>query len=380
MSLLSYLECTYCNKRYNHTEIHTLCDCGKVLYSRYDLENAKETVTKASFGSRKRNIFRIGELMPVGEKHQITLGEGMTPMLYPLSMKNLMVKDEGFNPTGSFKARGLCSAVSKAYELGITKFVIPTAGNAGAAMSAYCAAANLEANVFMPKDAPSMIINEVKAFGANLNLVDGLISDAGRIAKEEGEKNGWFDVSTLKEPYRVEGKKTMGFEIAEQLNWKLPQVIIYPTGGGTGIVGIVKAFEELETLGLISKPYPRMIAVQTEGCAPIIRAFQEEKEFSEFWENASTIASGLRVPKAIGDYLILHAIRETHGLALTVSDNQIRDSMKIMSKQAGIFMSPEAAATHAAYLKLLDDGQIESSDTTLLLSTASGLTTPRLWN
>ena len=211
MSLLSFLECTYCKSKYDHSEIHTLCDCGKVLYSRYDLEKAKETVTKASFGSRKRNIFRIGELMPVGEKHQITLGEGMTPMLSPRSMKNLFVKDEGFNPTGSFKARGLCSAISKAYELGITKFVIPTAGNAGAAMSAYCAAAKLEANVFMPKDAPEMIINEVKAFGAKLTLVDGLISDAGRIAKEEGAKNGWFDVSTLKEPYRVEGKKTMGF-------------------------------------------------------------------------------------------------------------------------------------------------------------------------
>ncbi len=381
MSLLTHLECTYCGKVADHSIPQKLCGCGKVLYPKYDLELAKETLTKGNMEGRKNNIWRMHEIMPCNEKFQFTLGEGGTALLELESRYGIQLfsKEEGYNPTGSFKARGLCAAVSKAIELGISEFVIPTAGNAGAALSAYCALTQTKAHVFMPKDTPAMIQNEINAFAAEAILIDGLITDAGRMAKEEGEKNNWFDVSTLKEPYRVEGKKTMGLEIAEDFEWNLPDVLIYPTGGGTGIVGMVKAFDELEELGMIGTERPRMVSVQSTTCAPIVKAFQNKKEFAEPWENANTIAPGLRVPVAIGDYLILRAIYESNGTAIAVSDDAIIKSMRGSAKDHGLFISPEAAATHAALDKLLEDGWIDRGEQVVLFNTATGFTTPERW-
>ena len=385
-SHLIYLECTKCGKNYDHTELQKLCSCGKVLFARYDLEKAKETVTKESFTDRKFNIWRVNEIMPVfREEFRFTLGEGWTPLIEmknlgkKLGLNNLMIKNEGENPTGSFKSRGLCAAVSKAIELGARDFVIPTAGNAGAALAAYCARTKTQAHVFMPKDTPPLIINEINAFGADYHLVDGLITDAGKLAREVAEKHGYFDVSTLKEPYRAEGKKTMGLEIAEQLSWELPDVIIYPTGGGTGIIGIWKAFDELERLGLIGNKRPRMISVQSTGCAPIVKAFHEGKESAEFWENAETIAAGLRVPAAVADYLILETIRESGGTAIEVDDLTIKISMAQVAKEEGIMISPEAAATVAALDPLISDGSITNDEKIVVFGTGSGLTTPEEW-
>ncbi|MHA1763824.1 MAG: threonine synthase [Promethearchaeota archaeon] len=386
LSSLEKLKCTKCGKEYSATEIHRLCECGKVLFPVYDLEKAKETLSKNTMERRRYDIWRMMEIMPVkNPAFCYTLGEGWTPILHlknlgeELGLKNLFLKDEGLNPTGTFKSRGLCAAVSKAVELGVKEFVIPSAGNAGAALSAYAARAGRKAHVFVPKDAPELTIKEIRAMGADLVLVDGLITDAGKLAKEESEKHGWFDVSTLKEPYRVEGKKTMGLELAEQFDWSLPDVIIYPTGGGTGIVGMWKAFKELEQLGMIEGPFPRMISVQSSGCAPIIKAFREGKEHAEYWENANTIAAGLRVPAAIGDYLILKAIRESKGTAIDVSDVQIKASMVNLAKKEGIMACPEAAATVASLEKLIQTGFLGSKDKIVLFSTGSGLTTPNQW-
>jgi threonine synthase len=326
------------------------------------------------------------EIMPVKkDSHRFTLGEGWTPIikLNRLSEKtglDLNLKDEGKNPTGTFKSRGLCAAVSKAVELGANEFVIPTAGNAGAALSAYVAHSGTKAYVFMPKDSSKLIQNEVKAMGGELTLVDGLISDAGKLAKEQAEKKGWFDVSTLKEPYRVEGKKTMGFELAEQLNWDLDRlVIVYPTGGGTGIVGMYKAFQELQELGFLSGTFPKMVSVQVDTCAPIVKAFKEGKKDAEYWENAETLASGLRVPTAVGDYLILEAIRKTNGTAVSVTDDEIMDSMQTFAKLEGIMLAPEAAATVSAVNRLKEIGFVNENDKIILFGTGSGLTTPELW-
>jgi threonine synthase len=321
------------------------------------------------------------EIMPCTEPFQYTLGEGGTALLELEKQYGIKIyaKEEGNNPTGSFKARGLCAAVSRATELGISEFVIPTAGNAGAALAAYCSRTNTKANIFFPKDTPDMIQLEMAAFGANTYIVDGLITDAGKMAKEEAKKHGWFDVSTLKEPYRVEGKKTMGLEIAEQFNWDLPDAIIYPTGGGTGIVGMVKAFDELEELGLISNERPRMVSVQSDGCAPIVRAFNEKKDFAEPWENANTIAPGLRVPAAIGDYLILKGIYESNGTAIAVSDGEIVESMKEAARKEGLFLSPEAAATYSALHALITSGWIDKGEKVVIFTTATGFTTPNLW-
>jgi threonine synthase len=380
MSLLTELVCTKCSKKFDPQNLHTLCECGKVLFSHYDLEKAKETITKDMKG-RPANLWRLHEIMPCKQEYRFTLGEGSTPIIDFVTDDGFkfLLKNEGFNPTGTFKSRGLCAAVSKAVELGVKDFVIPTAGNAGAALSAYTARTKTKAHVFMPRDAPDVIKSEVRSFGAELILVDGLISDAAKEAKGKANEFGWFDVSTLKEPYRVEGKKTMGLEIAEHLDWTVPDVIIYPTGGGTGIIGIDKAFDELETIGLIGNKRPRMVAVQSSTCAPIVRAFDNDLDYAPVWEDAHTIAPGLRVPAAVGDYLILHIIRKTNGKAISVDDNDILASMKKLAKTEGIALAPEAAATYAASNQLKEDGWIDKAEKVLLLATGSGLTTPDLW-
>ena len=385
-SYLESVKCTSCGKVFDPSNKLRLCSCGKVLFSIYNLEKVKESLDINNMLGRTYDIWRMHEIMPVYQaKYRYSLGEGWTPLLklknlgLDLGLKNLFLKDEGQNPTGTFKSRGLCAAVSKAVELNITDFVIPSAGNAGAALAAYAARANTKAHIFMPKDAPRFIQKEVTAMGGELILIDGLITDAGKLAREAAEKHEWFDVSTLKEPYRVEGKKTMGLELAEQLNWNLPDVIIYPTGGGTGIVGMWKAFNELEKLGIIGNERPKMITVQSSGCAPIVRAFNEGKDHAEFWENAQTFAAGLRVPAAIGDYLILNAIRESNGTAIAVDDSKIKDNMFELAKKEGIMLCPEAAATVAAVKELKNSGFIESNDSIILFGTGSGLTTPDDW-
>lgn len=380
MSLLTHIVCTSCSKKYDHRNLLTLCECGKVLFAEYDLEKAKETITSDLKG-RATNLWRLHEIMPCGPDFRFTLGEGNTPIIDLVDDEGFkfQLKNEGFNPTGTFKSRGLCAAVSRGVELGVKEFVIPTAGNAGAALSAYAARTRTKAHVFMPRDTPDVIKSEVSSFGAELVLVDGLISDAAKIAKSKGTQFGWFDVSTLKEPYRVEGKKTMGLEIAEQLNWEVPDVIIYPTGGGTGIIGIDKAFDELEILGLLGNKRPRMVAVQSSTCAPIVRAFDKGLDHAPVWEDAQTIAPGLRVPAAVGDYLILNIIRKTNGTAVAVDDSEILKSMKALAKSEGIALAPEAAATYAASKYLKNDGWFDKSENVLLLATGSGLTTPNLW-
>lgn len=319
-------------------------------------------------------------MMPIRqESNVVTLGEGFTPIFRTedlgarIGSKALFLKDEGLNPTASFKARGLSAAVSKAKELGITKLTMPSAGNAAGAMASYAARAGVEAFVFMPQDAPEANQREVAVSGGNLNLIDGLISDAGVISRGKAAEMGLFDVSTLQEPYRVEGKKTMGYEIAEQSDWELPDNIIYPTGGGTGIVGMWKAFQEMEELGWISSKRPKMFAVQAENCAPIVRAFENGDEFAEPWKNASTMAAGMRVPSAIGDYLILNAIRESGGYALTVSDAEMADMTNTIGRLEGFFVCPEGAATACGAQKLIQDGLVDPEETTLLLNTGSGL-------
>mgnify|MGYP003308530696 FL=1 len=380
-SYLKHLECTYCGLIHSVHEPNRLCvDCGKVLYPRYDIEKARLELNKENLKVRDSNMWRYFEMMPVLDfKNVVTLGEGFTPILSAsrlserLGCQDIVIKDEGVNPTASFKARGLSAAVSKAKELGITKLTMPSAGNAAGAMSSYAARAGLEGYVFMPQDAPYSNQKEVDITGGRLTLIDGLISDAGVLSREKAAEMNLFDVSTLQEPYRVEGKKTMGYEIAEQLSWELPDVIIYPTGGGTGIVGMWKAFEEMELLGWIGSKRPRMFAVQSDGCAPIVKAFIEGNEFADMWEDASTMASGIRVPAAIGDYLILQALRDSNGGALTVSDDEIIKMMSIVASLEGMFVCPEGAATAVALDKLLIDGLVRDNEKVLLLNTGSGL-------
>ncbi len=387
-SLITNLYCTNCGKVFSSDEIHTVCNkCGKVLYANYDLEKAKETISKESINSRQvYNIWRWHEIMPVKEeKNRISLGEGWTPIIQlenygkELGIDNLCIKDEGLNPTGTFKSRGLCAAVAKAFEFGLTEFVLPTAGNAGAALIAYTAHIGGKAHIFIPKDAPKFIIKEIEVMGAELVFVDGLIGDAGAKAKEAGEKHGWFNMSTLKEPYRVEGKKTMGLELAEQFNWTLPDMIIYPTGGGTGIVGMWKAFHEMEEMGLIGSERPKMVSVQPTGCQPIVRAFHQGDKYAKPWEDAHSFAAGIRVPGAIADYLILNTLRESKGSAIAVDDSEIRTAMYKMAKTEGIMVAPEAAATVAAAEKLRESKFIDKKDQVVLFITGSGLTTPNDW-
>ncbi|HVB96457.1 MAG TPA: threonine synthase [Chloroflexota bacterium] len=378
---LDHLECSACAATYDADQLHTVCpSCGKVLIAKYDLKKVRDAVRPDDFTRRSGSLWRYREVLPVrNPENVVTLGEGWTPLLdaprlgASLGCRRILLKDEGINPTGSFKARGLTVAVSRAKELGARRLGTPSAGNAACAMSAYAARAGLPAYVFMPRDAPVMNQAECVAYGAHLFLVDGLISDCGRIVRREGGERGWFDVSTLREPYRAEGKKTMGYEIAEQLGWRLPDVIVYPTGGGTGIVGMWKAFAEMEELGWISAKRPRMISVQAAGCAPIVRAFEQNLNHAEAWAGAQTIAGGLRVPAAIGDYLILDAIRESGGTALAVDDDQIVAAMRELAALEGVFVSTEAGATLAGLRQLLVTQQVDPDAEIVLFLTGSGL-------
>jgi threonine synthase len=383
-SLLATLECTRCGSTYSADEIQTLCpEDGGVLYARYDLEWGRHELDRAEVASRRPGMWQIPELMPVRDAGNIvSLGEGGTPLLAAprlgtwLGFSRLYVKEEGLNPAGSFKARGISAAVSKAKELGVTAFTIPTAGNAGSALAAYGARAGIPVEVFLPADTPALFKQEMRAFGAALHEVDGLIDRAGALARARAAEIGAFDVSTLKEPYRCEGKKTMGYEVALQLGWKLPDVIVYPTGGGTGIVGMWKAFEEMEALGWIGAKRPRMISVQAEGCAPIVRAFEEGAERARPWEAAATYASGIRVPTAVGDYLILRAVRESGGRAVAVSEEEIAEGARLLCTREGIFAAPEGGATLAALLKLRERGDVREDETVVLFNTGTGLKYP----
>lgn len=382
LSYLTHLQCSGCGREYSHAQIHTFCpDCQSPLLSIYDLDRAHQHLDRDEITRRKKGMWRWHELLPVlMPENQIFLGEGDTPLLSlprlekELGLSNLYVKDESSNPTGSFKARGLAAAVSKAKELGVQKVIIPTAGNAGGAMAAYAARAGLKAHIFMPRDTPFANIEESRMAGAEVVLVDGLISDAAGMAGEKARTEGWFDVSTFKEPYRVEGKKVMGYELAEAFDWGLPDVIIYPTGGGTGLIGMWKAFDELEQLGWLENvKRPRMVSVQAEGCAPVVKAFEAKASFCDFWTNASTLASGLRVPKSFADHLILKDIYESNGTAVAVSDEAILESQKHLAKMEGIFAAPEGAATLAALKSLIQQGWVDPDERIVLFNTGSGL-------
>ena len=379
-SYIDHLECTQCGKTYPHDQLSKISPCcNKVLFARYNLEQLKAEKTREDWIDRPSNMWRCAELMPVVNPENIlTLGEGGTPLLEAkqlgakLGMSKLLIKEEGLNPTGTFKARGISAAVSKAYELGVNGFTMPSAGNAAGAAAAYGARAGLPVKVFMPQDAPPANKKESFMAGSELNLVDGLISDAGRIAVTIAEEQNLFDLSTLKEPYRAEGKKTMGLEIAMQLDWKMPDTIIYPTGGGTGIIGMYKGFQELLELGWVSGTPPKFIAVQASGCQPIVKAFNEGKDTAEPWPNATTIADGLRVPGPFADYLILQAIRETGGTALAVEDSDMVDAMYELATEEGIIACPEGAATLVGLKELLESGFISRDETVVLLNTGSG--------
>ena len=384
MSYLTYLACSLCGQRYEADELHTLCsDCDRPLLAQYDLEAARSAWHRDSLAGREPTLWRYREVLPIRDQSKaVKLGEGYTPLLHArrlgqaLGLSHLYIKDEGLNPTGSFKARGLCIAVSRAWELGVEEVVIPSAGNAAGAMAAYAAKAGLRSHVFMPADVSQPFRLECRALGAQVTLVDGLITDCGQEAQKGVEQYGWFAVSTLKEPYRLEGKKTMGYELAEQFQWHLPDVIIYPTGGGTGLIGMWKAFAELEELGWIDDHRPRMVAVQSEGCAPIPRAFHAGDEFAAPWEGAYTVADGLRVPLAVGDFLMLRALRESGGTAVAVSDTALVAAQMRMSSLEGTFACPEGGATLAALERLLADGWISSQERVVLFNTGTGLKYP----
>ena len=374
---LERLECSKCGETYSHTEPQNVCNtCGKPLLARYALEQLSETWTRDTLRSRPASLWRYSELLPISDPaDRVTLGETMTPLIRTkrlgakFGLPEVWVKDESRLPTGSFKARGLAMAVSKAKSLGLTALAIPSAGNAATALSVYAAAAGITAHIFMPQDTPAFNKKTCQLAGANVTLIDGLINDAGRIVAERKVREGWFDVSTLKEPYRVEGKKTMGFELAEQFGWELPDVIIYPTGGGTGIVGMWKGFAELEAIGWINKKRPRFISVQSTGCAPIVKAWEEGATEATPWQDAHTVASGLRVPQAIGDFLILEAIRESSGAAVAVTDDAIREAMLLLPTTEGLLTCPEGAATVAALKQLVANGMIEPSERVVLFNT-----------
>jgi threonine synthase len=382
-SLVLHLECSDCGKPYSTREVHTFCpDCQAALITRYDLTSARQHLDREAVRTRPRGMWRWYELLPVDDPANfVSLGEGDSPTLSVprlasgLGLEQLYLKDESSNPTGSFKARGLAAAISKAKELGVEKVIIPTAGNAGGAMAAYAARAGIRAHIFMPKDTPTANIQESRMAGAEVVLVDGLISEAAGMAGVKAREEGWFDLSTFKEPYRLEGKKVMGYEIAEFFNYQdLPDVIIYPTGGGTGLVGIWKAINELAELGwLETDKRPRMVAVQADGCAPVVKAFEDGKDFCDFWLNAQTMASGLRVPKSFADRIILSTIRESGGTAVAVSDEAIFAAQSGIAKQEGLFVAPEGAATLAALKELVAQNWITPEEKVLLLNTGSGL-------
>jgi threonine synthase len=375
------LECANCHLEHEAQRLLNLCrECGKPLLVRYDLETAARTLTKKSLVGRRADLWRYREVLPVDDDTNIvSLGEGWTPLLHAkrlgkrVGVDQLFIKDESQNPTQSFKARGMAAAVSMAKELGAQKLAVPSAGNAAGALAAYAARAGLECFIFMPDDTPRANVVECEQTGAHVTLIAGLITDCGAEVARRKEAEGWFDVSTLKEPYRVEGKKTLGYELAEQFNWKLPDVIIYPTGGGTGLIGMWKAFDEMEEMGWIGSKRPRMVTVQASGCAPIVQAFNEGKRFADEFPNADTVASGLRVPKAIGDFLILDAIRASKGTALAVTDEELIEATREIGAAEGVFCAPEGAACLPALRKLLAAGEVGTSERIVLFNTGAGV-------
>src|SRR5580704_4900619 len=375
MSYVTHLECSLCKNRVEPYQLHNLCSCGGTLFVRYDLTRIKGTWTRDSLRSARPDLWRYLPVLPPQNRESIvSLGEGMTPLIRTrrlgaaIRAQQLWVKDEGLNPTASFKARGMTTAITMARELGVRKIAIPSAGNAASAAAAYAAAAGIEAHIFMPADVPQSNYIECKTLGSTVTLVDGLISDCARIVSERKDREGWFDMSTLKEPYRVEGKKTMGYEVAEQFDWELPDAILYPTGGGVGLIGMWKAFEELEQLGWIGSKRPKMIAVQAEGCQPIVRAFERGDTQSEFWQGASTVAAGLRVPKPLGDVMTLRAVRASGGTAIAVPDSEILDAGVELASLEGIFAAPEGAACVAALRKLLVAGFISPGERVVIFN------------
>ncbi len=387
-STLTHLECSRCEKIHPHDRLQNLCSaCNKPLLARYDLHTAAKTLTREALASRPATMWRYAEVLPGGE--QVSLGEGMTPLVHAprlgqrLGLGKLYVKDEGLNPTGSFKARGLSAAVTQARALGARTLAIPTAGNAGGALAAYAARAGLRSVIVMPTDTPAANVMECRAFGADVRIIEGLISDCGRYVAEHKGSEGWFDVSTLKEPYRVEGKKTMAYELWEQLcgpgGTGLPDVIIYPTGGGVGLIGMCKAFDEMEAMGWIGLDRPRMVAVQAAGCAPLVEAFEKGGESAEFWDHAATIAAGLRVPKALGDFLILSELRASLGTAVAASDDEMLAAGRELAALEGIFAAPEGAATVVAARKLVAEKWIEPDQCVVLFNTGSGYKYSEAW-
>ncbi|MGH8198451.1 MAG: threonine synthase [Steroidobacteraceae bacterium] len=379
-TFVTHLECSATGARYPADELHGLSDAGKPLLVRYDMEGIRRTVTRKTFSARDGGFWKYREFLPVRKSADVvSLGEIVTPLVELPSLAKragateLLVKDEGRLPTGSFKARGLALAVAMAKSFGVRRMAMPTNGNAGAALAAYAARAGIEAHVFCPADTPEINLREIALAGAALTLVEGLITDCGRRVAEGRERMGWFDAATLKEPYRIEGKKTMGFELAEQLGWNLPDVILYPTGGGTGLIGMWKAFAELQAAGLIDARRPRLVAVQASGCAPIVRAWQQGSDHAEAWQGARTIAAGIRVPAAIGDFLILRALRESGGFAIAVDDAEIKEALAEVARAEGLLLCPEGAATYAAWRAALAAGQVDANEKVLLFNCASGL-------
>src|SRR6516164_1645759 len=383
-TFVTHLECSLTGERYPADTLQNLSKAGRPLLVRYDLAGVRRALPREVLATRSQTLWRYRELLPVRRpENVVSLGEVVTPLIsLPRIAARLakggeiLVKDEGRLPTGSFKARGLALAVSMGKELGVSAMAMPTNGNAGAAMAAYCSRAGIKAHVFCPDDTPAVNIREIAMQGAKVFLVDGLIDDCGKLVTEGEREVGWFNCSTLREPYRIEGKKTMGIELAEQLDWQLPDVILYPTGGGTGIIGMWKAFAELEEIGWIGHKRPRMVVVQAEGCAPMVKAWKEGAEHAPRWENAHTFAAGIRVPQAVGDFLILRAVRESGGFAIAVTEDAIADAWREVARAEGVLLCPETAATYAAYKQALADGRIRRDDRIVLFNCASGLKYP----
>jgi len=382
-TFVTHLECSMTGERYEADRLHGLSRAGRPLLVRYDLAGVRGALTRTALAERPHDLWRWRELLPVRRaEHVVSLGEAATPIVSldhvgaRLGLDQLLVKDEGRLPTGSFKARGLAMAVSMARALGVTKIAMPTNGNAGAALAAYASRAGIETVVLCPADTPEINVREIAAQGARVYRVDGLIDECGAIVGEGAKAGHWFDLSTLKEPYRIEGKKTMGLELAEQLGWEVPDVIFYPTGGGTGLIGMWKAFAELEAIGLIGSRRPRMVAVQAEGCAPMVRAWERGEEHAGRWQDAHTVAAGIRVPKAVGDFLILRAVRESGGFAIAVSDEALMAAVDEAAREDGLLLCPEGGATLAACALALERGLISGSDRVVLFNCATGLKYP----
>ena len=382
-TFILHLECSLTGKRYEAGCVHGLSEAGRPLLVRYDLDALAAAISKEELAQRTEGFWRYREFLPVARaKDRVSLGEVVTPLIRTprieqrLDSGEIFVKDEGRLPTGSFKARGLALAVAMAKEFGLTHLAMPTNGNSGAALAAYASRAGMRSTIFCPDDTPPVNVEEIALQGGDIYRVNGLINDCGKIVGEGKEKVGWFDVSTLKEPYRIEGKKTMGLELAEQFGWELPDVIFYPTGGGTGLIGMWKAFDELQKIGWIGSRRPRMVAVQATGCAPIVRAWEKGEEHAPLWENAATLAAGIRVPIAVGDFLIIRAVRESGGFAIAVDDDDIIDAQAEMAREEGLLLCPEGAATYAAYRQSLADGRVSRKDRVILFNCATGLKYP----